>query len=224
MGEEASPVVDLNQIGMGGIIDILGADAAFLGNPGGIGPQVDESAALVEVQAGTHIGIGIPEIFLVAAVKDVLPQGALAAIVVRVALPVEIGKFRHGHIQKLPFCLQLAVVLHAIVIGLGQQFIGSFPAAAAVQPAGAYEHHIIAVAIVVLAQVPVLVDEVIQVGVLKLPFLIVIDHTPEHILGMGAEIGAVAVEAGHQIPGQMGNGDDTAVIVCIRSGTMGIDL
>ena len=56
----------------------------------------------------------------------------------------------------------------------------------------------------------------------ELPGLGVVDHAPEHVLGVGAEVGTVAVVAGDQVPGQVGDGHDAAVLRRVGGGGMGV--
>ena len=108
---------------------------------------------------------------------------------------------------------------YAVLVALEQQLVGCFPASHLVHPAGAHEHHVVAVAIVVLAQTAVLVNEIVEVGIFLSAVVALlikgtrfVNHAPQHILGVGAEVGTVAVKAGQQVPGKMRNGHDTAVL------------
>ena len=66
----------------------------------------------------------------------------------------------------------------------------------------------------------VLVDQVIKIGIF--PGFAIINHTPEHILGMGAKIGTISVITCYQIPGKMGNRHNAAVFRLICRRRMGI--
>ena len=215
VGEVARPVVGLDEEGVAGVLYMGGADAHRPVQLCHIGPQVDHRAALVHVQAAAQVGVGVPEILLVRAVEDVPPQGALR-LGVGVARPVEVREPGHGHVLQLALRLKLGVVGHAVLVAFQQQLIGSFPPAHLVHPARAHEHHVVAVAVVVFAQAAVLVDQVVEIGVL--PGVRVVDHPPQHVLGVGAEVGAVAVKAGQQVPRQVRDGHDAAVLrlVCRR--------
>ena len=154
--------------------------------------QVNDSTTLIHIYAGTHERITIPEQLLIGAIQDISPQSTLG-LGVGLLLTIIISELSHGHIGKLAFLFQVAIVLHTVFIALLQQFVRLLPTTHFVQPAGSYEHHVVCVSVVVFLQGTILVDQVVQVRVL--PGLGVIDHTTQYVLGMGSEIGAVTVIA-----------------------------
>ena len=221
MGKVTGAVLFLHEKGVAGVLHMGRADAHRPMQLRHVRPQIKNGAALIHVDACTHIRVAVPEHLLVAAVEDVPPQRALR-LGVGLLFPVVIGKFGHGHIHQLALFFQLAVVSAAIPIGLFQQLIGRFPASHFVHPAGADKHHVVGVAVVVLGQTAVLVDQIVQVGIF--PCFRIIDHTAKHILGVGAEVGAVAVIAGQQVAAQVRNGDNAGILVLVGRWRVGVGL
>ena len=181
--------------------------------------QVYDSTALIHIYAGTHEGITVPEQLLVGTVQNISPQSTLR-LGVGLLLTIVISELRHGHIGKLAFLLQVAVILHTVFITLLQQFVRLLPTAHFVQPAGSYEHHVVCVSVVVLLQGTILIDQVVQIRIL--PGLGVIDHTTQYVLRMGSEVGAIAVIACQQVSGQVRDCYYTAVLSFVGCRCMGI--
>ena len=221
MGKVTGAVLFLHQEGVARVLHMRRANAHRPMQLCHIWPQIKNRAALIHVHACAHIGVAVPEQLLVAAVENIPPQRALR-LGVGLLFPVVIGKLRHGHVHQLALFLQLAVVSAAVPIGLLQQLIGRFPASHLVHPAGADKHHVVGVAVVVFGQAAVLVDQIVQIGIL--PGLRVIDHAAKHILGVGAEVGAVAVIAGQQVAAQMRNGNNAGILVLVGRGGVGVGL
>ena len=116
MSKEARAVVNLNKVGVGRVVHVFSADTGILRKPCDVRTKVDHRATLIEVEAGTHRWIGVPEILLVATVENILPQRALAALIILMRVSVVVGKLAHRHIDKFALGLELTVVFHAVVI------------------------------------------------------------------------------------------------------------
>ena len=174
MCEVTCTVLLLDQERIGSIGHMLGADTYRPLQLCSVRAQVYDSTALIHIYAGTHEGITVPEQLLVGTVQNISPQSTLR-LGVGLLLTIVISELRHGHIGKLAFLLQVAVILHTVFITLLQQFVRLLPTAHFVQPTGSYEHHVVCVSVVVLLQGTILIDQVVQIRIL--PGLGVIDHT-----------------------------------------------
>ena len=230
MGEVAGAVLLLNQEGIAALLDMGCTDADFPLQLGRIGSQIHDSAALIHVHAYAHIGVAVPEELLVGAVDEIAPQRALR-LGIGLFLAVVVGKLRHGHVDELALLFKLTIVGAAVVIAGLEQRIGRLPPAHLVHPAGADKLHVVGIAVVELGLIAILVDEVKEVGIALAGIGAVgvevagdVEHAPEHILRMGTEVGAVAIVAGHEIPAQMRDGHNAAVLLGIGRGSMGVDL
>ena len=219
MCEVTCTVLLLDQERIGSIGHMLGADTYRPLQLCSVRAQVYDSTALIHIYAGTHEGITVPEQLLVGTVQNISPQSTLR-LSVGLLLTIVISELRHGHIGKLTFLLQVAVILHTVFITLLQQFVRLLPTAHFVQPAGSYEHHVVCVSVVVLLQGTILIDQVVQIRIL--PGLGVIDHTTQYVLRMGSEVGAIAVIACQQVSGQVRDCYDTAVLCLISCRCMGV--
>ena len=188
MGEIACTIVDLDEIRIGGVIDVVRADACFLRDSCNVGAQVYHCATLIEVKTCAHCRVCIPEVLFVASIKNILPNGAFCSLIVGVGGAVEGCKLTHCHINKFTLLFQLAVVFHSIVIGLGKKFIRGFPSAHFVEPAGTHEHHIVGISVVVFGKVLVLVNKVIKIRIFNHTIIIVVNHTSQHVLRVCAKV------------------------------------
>ena len=117
-----------------------------------------------------------------------------------------------------PSFLQLAVVGHPILIALQKEAVVGFPAPALAHPAGTDEHHVVGVTTVVLRHRPVLVDDVHEVRYLA----VLVDHSAQDILRVGAVIGARSVEYRHQIARQMWDRHDPDIVGLVRRGAVDV--
>jgi len=219
MCEVTCTVLLLDQERIGSIGHMLGADTYRPLQLCSVRAQVYDSTALIHIYAGTHEGITVPEQLLVGTVQNISPQSTLR-LGVGLLLTIVISELRHGHIGKLAFLLQVAVILHTVFITLLQQFVRLLPTAHFVQPTGSYEHHVVCVSVVVLLQGTILIDQVVQIRIL--PGLGVIDHTTQYVLRMGSEVGAIAVIACQQVSGQVRDCYYTAVLSFVGCRCMGI--
>ena len=230
VGEVAGAVLLLNQEGIAALLNMGCPDANFPLQLRRIGPQIHDGAALIHIHAHAHIGIAVPEELLVGAVDEVAPQRALR-LGIGLFLAVVVGKLRHGHVDELALLFKLTIVGTAVVIAGLEQRIGRLPPAHLVHPAGADKLHVVGIAVVELGLIAILVDEVKEVGIALAGIGAVVvevaggvEHAPEHILRMGTEVGAVAIVAGHEIPAQMRDGHNAAVLLGVGRRGMGIDL
>ena len=112
--------------------------------------------------------------------------------------------FTHGHIDEFAFLFEFGVIIQAILIGFFEKFIRLFPSTGFIKPARSDEHHVVGVAVIVFALFAIHIDEIEEIG----QFVIQINHAAKDVLGMGAEVGSIAIEASHQIAGKMRNRDD----------------
>ncbi len=77
--------------------------------------KVNERAALIHVDAGSHIWITVPEELLVRAVEDIAPQRAFGLCIVLLAAVI-VSELSHRHICELAFLLKLSIIRHAVFI------------------------------------------------------------------------------------------------------------
>ena len=163
-----------------------------------IRPKIHDGAALIHVCTDSHVRVAVPEQLFVRTIQNISPQRAFRLRQPSV-LTVKVRELRHGHVVQLTFLFQLAIICHAVLVGFKKQLVGCLPASHLVHPAGTHKHHIVGITVVVFRQCPKLVNQIVKIRIF--PGLRIITHTPQDILRMCAEIGAVTVIAGNQVTG-----------------------